>query len=157
MKVLNWSEILQSHPILGILDEQRVQWLLGHETSTERSDEPGAVIVQEGDAGDAIFLIGSGSVEAVVSAEDGQTILLSVMGEGDTFGEMAFFDGRERSATVKAREACVALEIEAQAVRCLMDEHPDIGVKVLLKVSQRLRGQESAHAGAVCRRAAGPR
>jgi signal transduction histidine kinase/DNA-binding response OmpR family regulator len=139
VKVLNWAQILQSHPILCSLHEQGVQWLLGRETSTERNYEPGAVILQEGEAGDSIFLIGSGSVEAVVSAEGGQTILLSVMREGDTFGEMAFFEGRERSATVKAREACVVLEIEAQAARRLLNERPDIGVKVLLKVSERLR------------------
>jgi signal transduction histidine kinase/CheY-like chemotaxis protein len=143
VKTLNWAELLQSHATLGSLDEKEVHWLLTEEVSTERSYDPGAVIVGEGELSGSIFLIGSGSVEAVLSAEGGQTILLAVLREGDTFGEMAFFEGRERSATVRAREACVVREIKAREARRLVDEFPDIGMKILLKVSERLRNNNA--------------
>src|SRR5262249_11215181 len=96
---------------------------------------------QHGEVGDSIFLMGSGSVEAVLPTTRGQTIPLSVMRTGDSFGEMAFFEGKPRSATVRVREACVVLEIKAQEARRLVDGHPDIGLKILLKVSERLRNK----------------
>jgi signal transduction histidine kinase/ActR/RegA family two-component response regulator len=139
VKTLNWARLLQYHPILSGLDDEHRQWLLSDKVSTERSFVPGAVIVQAGQVGDSIFLIGSGCVEAVLSAEGGQTIPLSVMREGDWFGEMAFFEGKPRSATVRVREASVVLEIDAREARRLVDGHPAIGLKVLLKVSERLR------------------
>jgi hypothetical protein len=71
--------------------------------------------------------------------EGGRRIPLSLMRRGEIFGEMAFFEGRPRSATVVAREPCVLLEVTGQGFRRILEEHPDVEVKVLLKVSERLR------------------
>jgi signal transduction histidine kinase/ActR/RegA family two-component response regulator len=141
VKTLDWAKLLQCHPIFSRLDDEHREWLLSEEVSTERSYEAGALIFQDGEIGDSIFLIGSGSVEAVLSAESGETIPLSVMREGDSFGEMAFFEGKPRSAAVRVREASIVLEIKAREARRLVDEHPDVGIRVLLKASERLRNK----------------
>ena len=94
--MLDWTELLRSDSLLSTLDEKNLQWLLSNEVSTEYSYEPGAVIVREGEVSDSIFLIGSGSAEAVLFAGD-QTISLSRMLKGETFGEMGFFERRPRS------------------------------------------------------------
>lgn len=76
MKAFHWAKLVRNHPFLSSLDEKHLQWLLTEDVSTECSYEPGALIFREGDVGDSIFLIGSGSAEAVLSAGGGQTILL---------------------------------------------------------------------------------
>jgi CRP-like cAMP-binding protein len=124
-----------------VKDEHTVRWLVSDEASTEHRYEPGAVILREGENGDSIYLIGSGSAEAVLSASGGETIVLSVMQTGETFGEMGFFERKPRSATVRAREACLVLEIKGQALRSLADAHPELGFKILLQVSERLRSK----------------
>jgi len=141
VKVFDWAELLGHHPFLSTLDEKTLQCLLSEEVSTEYSYEPGAVIVREGEIGDSIFLIGSGSAEAVLSAGGDQAISLSLMRRGETFGEMGFFEQRPRSATVMACETCVVLEIKGQGLRSLADAHPEVGFKVLLQVSERLRSK----------------
>ncbi len=141
MKAFDWAELLRHHPLLSSLDARHAHCLVSEEVSTERTYEPGAVIIREGDKGDSIFLIGSGSVEAVLADGRGQTISLSLMRPGETFGEMAFFEGKPRSATVRAREACVVLEIEGRELRRMADTCPDIEFKVLLTVSERLRSK----------------
>jgi signal transduction histidine kinase len=141
VKSFDWAELLRSHAFLSSLDEKHLQWLLTEEVSTECSYEPGALIFREGDAGDSVFLIGSGSAEAVVSAAGGQSIVLSVMLRGETFGEMGFFEKRPRSATVRARKTCVVLEIKGHGLRRLAEAHPEVGFKVLLQVSERLRSK----------------
>ena len=141
MKGLEWAELLRQHPLLSSLDDRHVYWLVSEDVSTERAYAPGAVIFREGDEGDSIFLIGSGSAEAVLGDGRGQTILLSLMLTGETFGEMAFFEGKPRSATVRARDGCVVLEIRGQELRRLADARPDIELGVLLTVSERLRSK----------------
>lgn len=139
MKTFDWADLLRHHPIFSTLDDKRVRWLLSDEVSVERTYPPGTVILEEGEVGDSIFLIGSGSIEAVLSEEGGEKILLAVMRKGEIFGEMAFFEGRPRSATIRAREPCTVLEAKGPKFRNLVDEHPDIEFKLLLKVSERLR------------------
>ena len=140
MKAFDWAEFLRSDSFLAIQDEKTRQWLVTDQASSEHTYEPGALILREGELGDSIFVIGSGSAEALLSVNGEPEISLSIMRRGETFGEMGFFERRPRSATVRAREACVVLEIKGEALRRLADTHPEIGLRLLLRVSERLRG-----------------
>jgi signal transduction histidine kinase/CheY-like chemotaxis protein len=141
VKVFDWTALLRHDSIFASLADQDLEWLLGDEASTECSYEPGAVIVREGETGDSIFLIGSGSAEAVLSIARDRTILLSRMLSGETFGEMGLFGRKPRSATVQARENCVVLEIKGSALRSLAAANPELAFRILLPVSERLRGK----------------
>jgi signal transduction histidine kinase/ActR/RegA family two-component response regulator len=141
VKTFDWASFMRGHPIFYGVDDRHLEWLLSDQASTERTYEPGELILQEGHLGDSIFLVGRGSVEAVLSVAGNQTIVLSTMLSGETFGEMGLFERRPRSASVRAREACVILEIEGQNLRRLEETEPDIEFKVLLKVSERLRSK----------------
>lgn len=141
MRAIDWAECLRRDSLLSVKDEHTVRWLISDDASTEHRYEPGAVILREGENADSVYLIGSGSAEAVLSASGGEAIVLSVMQRGETFGEMGFFERKPRSATVRAREACLVLEIKGQALRSLADAHPELGFKLLLQVSERLRNK----------------
>ena len=141
MKRFDWTSFLRQHPLLSAIDARHLDWLLGEQASTEHRFEAGELIVREGDIGDSIFLIGSGSVEAVLSTAADETVVLSTMHGGDTFGEMGLFERHPRSASVRAREACVILEVRGDSLRRIAQTLPDIEFKVLLKVSERLRSK----------------
>jgi two-component system, sensor histidine kinase len=141
VKSFDWLKLLRHHPVFSGFDEKNAEWLVSDTVSAERRCEPGDVIFCEGDEGDSVFLIGSGSVEAVLESETGQNVLLSVMHEGETFGEMAFFERKPRSATVRASEPCVLLEIGGHEMRRIAEARPDFEFEMLLKVSERLRNK----------------
>jgi len=141
MKHLDWAAFMRQHPILSGLTDEHARRLLADEASTERTYESGEVIIREGDLGDSLFLIGSGSAEAVLSNVGGEAIVLSTMLSGELFGEMGLFERRPRSATVRARESSVVLEINGDELRQLAAVHRDLEVNVLLKVSERLRSK----------------
>ena len=141
MNAFDWAEFLRSDSFLSTQDEKTLRWLVSSEISSEHRYEPGAVILREGEFGDSIFLIGSGSAEAVLSTGADHTLVLSVMRKGETFGEMGFFERRPRSATVRAREGCLVLEIKGQGLRNLAEAYPEVGFKILLQVSERLRSK----------------
>ncbi len=92
--------VLASHPAFATLSRPVLESLAGH--FAEERYGPGEVIVREGDAGDRLFLVASGSVD-VHSADGRRSVFMRSLGPGELFGEMALLepDGR-RNATVTA-------------------------------------------------------
>ena len=140
MKTFPWKEFLHAHPAFStVADDRRLDPLLEDSASTELILDRGDVILRQGDGGYSVFVIGSGSAEALLEARDGTEIPLAVMHGGEVFGEMSVIEKRPRSATIRASEPSVVLEIEGPRFRALLDEHPDIELRLLLKMGERLR------------------
>ncbi len=68
---------------------------------TQQSFDAGSLIFDEGDKGDSLYLVTTGSVEIRKMRDDVQQTL-TTLGKGDIFGEMALFDGRPRAAAAHA-------------------------------------------------------
>lgn len=103
----------------------------------------GAIIVQEGATGSEMFIIDDGEVEIVRLRGDSERIL-TTLGPGDFFGEMSVLENRPRSATARAKVACRLLPIDASTLDALLREHPEVAVRMMRKLSARLRGYEEA-------------
>lgn len=101
----------------------------------------GAIIVQEGAPGSEMFIIDEGEVE-IVRIFGEQERVLTTLGPGDFFGEMSVLENRPRSATARAKVACRLLPIDASTFDALLREHPEVGVRMMRKLSARLRGYE---------------
>jgi CRP-like cAMP-binding protein len=110
----------------------------------------GAVVLARGDADRSLFLIASGSVEVLVH-EGNKERRVREQGPGTVLGEVAFFDGMPRSATVRALTDCELFRMGADAFEVLAARHPDLGRRVLLELGRvlaaRLR-QAEARGGA---------
>lgn len=68
-----------------------------------RSYTAGEVILYEGDASDSMYRILSGQVEVLLEDEEQGDLILSLLGEGEIFGEMSLFSrDNQRCAIVRA-------------------------------------------------------
>ena len=147
MKNPAWKELLRQLRVFEtVRDDKKFDKLLDEGASTERVVAQDEMIVRKGWIGDSLFLIGSGAVEVLLESADGDPILLAVLGRGEIFGEMSFFErGKrvERSATARAKEPSTILEIHASGLQEVLDEHPDIEFKLLLMLTDRLRHANS--------------
>ena len=99
----------------------------------------GTVVFREGDTSSTCYVVRSGRARAVREHPDGRQITLATFGPGEIFGELAMFDEEERSATIEATDAMVALAISGQDMRRLMREHAEIAVKLAIALVRRLR------------------
>src|SRR5262249_50793672 len=135
MKQFDWAAFMQQHPILSGLAKHHVLGLVAEGASTERTYGPGDVIIREGDIGDSLFLIGSGSVEVVLPSGQGETIVLATMVSGEIFGEMGLFERRARSATLRARDSSIVLQDKGGDLHPIAATHRDLRFNVLLQVS----------------------
>lgn len=108
-----------------------------------RRVNPAETIFQEGDIGDALFVILDGEIQ-ILRNETTDGLVLATMGAGDFFGEMALFDEGPRSATARAVNACTLLEIRKAMFHALLQMHPHLVGDTLRILSQRVR-EANAH------------
>ncbi|WP_300337429.1 cyclic nucleotide-binding domain-containing protein [Accumulibacter sp.] len=106
------SQFLQDQPLFGGVDDQAIAAIMP--LLREVNFAAGEPIVREGEDGDSLFVICSGSVEVLKAsaAEDGVfEECIAVLKVGDVFGEMELLDTQSRSATVRALEPVSALAL----------------------------------------------
>ncbi|MEX1173917.1 MAG: Crp/Fnr family transcriptional regulator [Chloroflexota bacterium] len=93
-------ESLGTIPFFGGLDAAALERLGASMRS--RRFRRGEVIFHIGDPGDALFVILSGDVKISLPSETGEEAILTTLGVGDVFGELALLDGAPRSASATA-------------------------------------------------------
>ena len=109
------------------------------EVSVSRRYAAGEVVFREGDEGDTCYIVRSGLARAVRQHSDGRSITLSHFSAGDIFGELAMFGGEPRSATVDVIEETEVIAVPGREMQRLIREHPEISVKLIAALAQRLR------------------
>src|SRR5512138_478496 len=109
----------------------------------------GEVIVRQGDAGDSMYVIQSGSAE-VVEEVCGQTFPLAVLNANDFFGEMALFENQVRSATVRALGTVRVLTVDRKTLLRQIQQDPALAFRLLEHLCQRLRVLDFEYAGLKC-------
>jgi CRP/FNR family cyclic AMP-dependent transcriptional regulator len=96
-------------------------------------------IVREGDPGETFYLIVEGSVAVCRIASDGRETILSILKEGDFFGEMSILDSSLRSASIKSLTEVELAIIKRDDFLTLLDNNPQIGRLLVIELSDRLR------------------
>jgi CRP/FNR family transcriptional regulator, cyclic AMP receptor protein len=107
--------------------------------ATVRTYPKGAVIVNEGDEGNSLFVIQSGTVKVYLRNDKGKELVLSTQGPDEYFGDLALFDDAPRSASVAALEACRLLVISKSVLREALTERPEIALMLLKGLASRVR------------------
>jgi cGMP-dependent protein kinase 2 len=89
------------------------------------SIRPGQAIIKEGETGDDIFIIRSGSM-VVEKSIGGKPVFLSYVPAGSFVGEMAVIDGSPRSATVRAAVKSDVIRLAGEPFRALLAAKPQL-------------------------------
>ena len=130
-------KVLRKVPIFSSMPEAELQKLSNLAVKMNYPREK--VIFFEEDEGDTLFIINSGRVKISKISDDGKEIILSILGPGDFFGEMALLDGELRSATVIAMEKTEVSAIRRRQFHDIIKENPQLSIDLLAIMSQRLR------------------
>lgn len=88
--------------------------------------EAGDVIVTEGEPGESLYIITTGTVKVFVRNPAGRDLEVGRLGEGDFFGEISSLSGRPRTATVTAASRCELLELGRATVDSVARAHPHV-------------------------------
>src|SRR3954453_18069783 len=131
------ARLLGRVPLVADLSERDLAELA--QVAVPRSYEPGQAVFREGDSGDTCYVVREGCGRVTRRHSDGRVITLAEPRPGEMFAELAMFGGEPRSASVEALEPTRALAILSGDLRRIIIQHPDIALKMLEALADRLR------------------
>ncbi|MEA2604303.1 MAG: hypothetical protein QOF89_5295 [Acidobacteriota bacterium] len=98
----------------------------------------GEYVFREGDLGLEMYIINEGNVEILNHVGDEEQVL-AVLEKGDFFGEMSVLEDLPRAASARAATDIRLLQINGSTFDQLLQGNPEIAVRMMRKLSRRLR------------------
>jgi CRP/FNR family transcriptional regulator, cyclic AMP receptor protein len=129
--------LLKNHWLFNGLSSEHIDRLAAR--SVGKSVPRAASIWAKGDPGSSLIAVCQGTVKISVPSVVGHDALLNVLGKGSILGEIAFLDGRPRTADAVAITDCELFVIERRDFLPLMREEPEIALKMIEILCARLR------------------
>ena len=131
------AELLRKIPLFRELPQQALESIA--RLARERVYEPQAVVVQQDEPSDGIYLINAGRLAVSVATGDGRVTTIGQMGPGEIIGEISLLDGGPRSATVVAISESRLVAIDREAFLMLVRNQPSISLALVSVLARRLR------------------
>ncbi len=103
---------------------------------------PGAVLCRENAVEARFYMILEGDAEVTKVINNSETRLLKTLGPGDFFGEMALIHNAPRAATVTAKTALTALELDKPGFDRVLHSSSSIAMAMVSEISNRLRSND---------------
>jgi CRP-like cAMP-binding protein len=123
------QEFMRSVPLFRELDDDELAQVLM--VGLTKRYSAGAVILVDGGAGGQLFVIHQGQVRISKMVPGVGEEALTILGPGDFFGEVEFFDGSPASAHAIAHGECEVFSIPHREMDVLMRSHPALAAKFL--------------------------
>jgi CRP/FNR family cyclic AMP-dependent transcriptional regulator len=108
------------------------------ETGVVRAFPRNAVLINEGDVGDSLYVVLSGRVKVYSSNESGREFVIDFHGPGEYVGEMSL-DGAPRSASVMTVEPTTCAVVNRAQFRDFVLAHPDFAMHLIERLIHRVR------------------
>lgn len=130
------TNVNKSVLLASLGDEARERLLArGHKKKYKK----GVTIFSRGEPGTTMLVIQSGRVEISVTTINGRKSILENLGAGEILGEIAMFDGGERSADAIAASVVEGLALSRQDVAAFLNEYPDAAMSIISELCLRIR------------------
>lgn len=115
----------------------------------QRRYRRGALLIQEGETGDTIYIVLQGRLRTFLGDDAGKELTLGTSGPLDYVGEMSL-DGGPRSANVEATEASTCSVVSRATLLAYIAEHPEFALVLMARLIRRVRlATESARSVAL--------
>lgn len=99
-----------------------------------------STLIHAGEDSDTLYYIVKGSVAVLIKDEEGKEMILSYLNQGDFIGELGLFEEQaERTAWVRAKQACEIAEISYKKFKQLIQVNPEILIKLSAQMAYRLQ------------------
>ena len=134
---LSQRQVLRRSPLFEPLGDGEIDEILAHATVARHAEDE--EIFAKGDPGNSMMAVLKGRVMISAPSVDGRQMVLTVMHEGDVFGEIALLDGKERTADATAMTDCELLVVPRRSLLSLLERRADLCIRMLIVLCERLR------------------
>lgn len=129
--------MLKDIPLFSSLEKGEIEAIM--EVSKSKIFPRNTILFSEGDPSDSFYVVQKGKVHVGINDEEGREVILSVLGPGEYFGEMALLDGEPRCAYVMTKERTKLLIISKSDFKNLLLTKSEITLNLLKGLQKRLR------------------
>jgi len=130
-------ELLRTVPVFAEVGDADLEKLAT--LATRKRYPKDGVVFFENEAGDTLFMVAEGRIKVTILGDDGREIILSVLGPGEFFGEMALLDNEPRSATAIAAEETELLCLHRNDLQTVLTDNKAILTSFIKVLTSRLR------------------
>jgi len=131
------DDVLRQSPLFSGVDDDSAAVL--EDSMAASSLARGDVLFNEGDSGSQLYVVIEGKIKLGRTSADGRENLLAILGPGQMFGELSFFDPGPRSATATAVTDVELKSLGHDALSPVLATHPDVALALLNQLAGRLR------------------
>ena len=131
------DDVLRQSPLFSGVDDDSAAVL--EDSMAASSLGRGDVLFNEGDTGNQLYVVIEGKIKLGRTSADGRENLLAILGPGQMFGELSFFDPGPRSATATAVTDVELKSLGHDALSPVLKSHPDVALALLHQLAGRLR------------------
>lgn len=135
-KACNHGICAQRVSIFSSLDEKQLIKIT--DLITHKEYKKGELLVMEGEAMDSLVILNGGQVKAFRTTQDGREQILHIFSEGDFFGERNLLRDHPSAYSIEALEDVHVCLIHKREFQKLIKEYPDIALKVMEELCERL-------------------
>jgi uncharacterized membrane protein len=135
------ANMLRNVPLFALLDNDEITALA--EQMEQRHFWAGQMIFQQGDPGEAMYVVHSGAVELFIRDRGGERVIVDHAEPGDLFGEFSLLDQQPRSASAKATQETLLFVVDRNDLQRLFAVHPDAAFDMLAMLSRRIRSTDA--------------
>lgn len=104
---------------------------------------PGERLFEQGDTGDAAYLVLDGVISVEVVTESGRAVVATV-GPGELVGEIAAFSNQKRNASVFSEAGAQLLRIGQDTIRNMLQRDPSCAMNIIVELGARLDSNNSS-------------
>jgi CRP-like cAMP-binding protein len=130
-------QLLRRSPLFSRLGDAEADAILAHAKVVHYPH--GATIFAKGEPGNSMMAVLSGRVTITAPSPDGRQVVLSILREGEVFGEIALLDGKERTADAKATMDCELLVVARHDFLSVLRHQPELCLPLLIVFCERIR------------------
>jgi CRP/FNR family transcriptional regulator len=135
---IDLAAVLARTPLLATLSAAELQNLAAR--TVRKLFSAGELIFSEGEPCNGLHIIARGKVRIFKTSVNGREQVLALNGPGESVAELPVFDGGPFPASAIAVEDAEMAFISRRDFQAYCMEHPEVSLKVLSVVGQRLRG-----------------
>ncbi len=128
-------EVLRSIPLFAKVEPSKLKLLAF--TSEHLEFLPGDIVCQQGDPGDAAYILLEGNADILVDSDEGH-VKVAELKKHDIVGEIAILCDVPRTATVAASTKLVTMRISKDGFFNLVTQFPQVGVEIMHELASRL-------------------
>jgi small-conductance mechanosensitive channel/CRP-like cAMP-binding protein len=134
-RTLSAVDVLRRTPILRLLGEADILEVGSH--LKHLSFAPGEHIIRQGDEGDSMFFVISGTVSISFRSTDGVDSRITVIEPGNFFGEASLLTGERRSASAIALSGVECYRLDKAGLQTVMSRDPDLAEDMSVVMAHR--------------------